>query len=154
MNKETHFLSPSIQDCFWGALDPDIRGFLDAFESKETWTYAYSELPSIFISLASALPKFAHKKPDASAAGIVQKLIPILSSMPLRQCIAAISWLDNHSDDASMGWGVYCYMSVSDIIKNRTNDPLYTEAKTVFDRIEIILKSSISCMLFTQILTR
>lgn len=152
-NKGTStFFSPQAQDVFWGGLDPDIRAFLDSFERDEDWTYEFEELPELFIQTALALPKVVELPPQGYAQEIIYQLIPLLSSMPLRQSVSAIAWLDNHIiNESALGWGVVCYMTAVDITRDKENDPIYLESKVVYERIQMMLRSSLSSLLFCNL---
>lgn len=93
-SKDKSILSPVSQKEFWSELRPDLSDFLDMNEEKESWTYKYNEVPDLFLSLSAALPKVASLPPTGEAKGIIEDLIPILSSLPMRESISAIMWMD------------------------------------------------------------
>ena len=151
-----NLLTPEYQDEFWGKISPDIRRFLDDFESKEDWTFSYEEVPESFQAISKALPKFSmHKINEESSIktrDIIQKMIVILSSMPLRQSISAISWLDRDmSDETEIGWAVAIYMQAAQVALFDKSDPDYRESKVLYDRVRIMLHSRHATMLFTQL---
>ena len=145
-------LSPEFQESFWSNLDPDLRGFLEAYESREDWTYEYNEIPKLFVDLSNALPRFAMLPPTKDHNNILRQLIPILTSMPLRQAICAIAWLDNQiTNDEDMGWGVVCFLEAARIFQEAPDDEIYSDAKVLYERVGIVLKTRLSTFLFTNI---
>lgn len=146
-------LSPEMQDAFWGALDPDIRAYLNAFESKERWTYRFEEMPELFVSVARALPSVIELPLTPQTHQLLRDLIPLFVAMPLRQALASIIWLDNRSArvPGSIGWGVICYREVVAITNSGEQDPIYTEARMLFERIRMLMQSRIATTLFCQL---
>lgn len=150
---DNEFFSPDIQDSFWAALDPDLRKCLDNFEQGESWTYKYDELPVLFTDLAKNLPKVVVLPVTSRNKKILHELIPLIASMPFRQCVSAISWLDNHNfDEKTLGWGVVLFMENSDIRTNgHESKELYLQAKVINERINTLLKFNVVTKLFTNI---
>lgn len=154
MSDESIIFSPEFQDAFWKNLDPDIRGFLDTYEQKEDWTYSFDELPDFFIELSRALPRFATIPPNEETKKILRELIPLLAAMPLRQAVSAIAWLDNHIvDEGDIGWGVIIYLEAAEIYNNHKEDEIHLFAKIIYERIRVMLTSTLSSMLFSNIQT-
>lgn len=151
-NFHAGLLEPSVQDEFWGAIDPDIRKFLDSFETAESWTYEFEELPELFVKVSSALPKVAELPPSDSSQKIIRELILLLASMPMRQSVSALAWLDNRiMDETDIGWGVICYMEAADIFRHNKSDDIYLQAKVIHERIQVMLASTLSSLLFCNI---
>jgi hypothetical protein len=155
-NASSMLLSPTFQDAYWSNIDPDIRAFLDDFESREEWTYSFDELPDMFIEISKALPKFTEYKINEENTEIIQpmlkELIVILSSMPMRQAVSAVAWLDqNIENETEIGWAVAIYMEAAQIALNNENDPNYAECKLFHDRINLMLHSRLSTLLFVQL---
>lgn len=153
-NKE--LLSPSAQDEYWRNINPDIRTFLDKYEEKEEWTYSYNEMPEIFNQISHMLPKFKdisiNEQNTDSIQPIIRKLIVLLASLPLRQAISAISWLDrNIKNETDIGWGVAIYIESAKITKYYIDDPDYRDCKLLYDRVNLMLNSNLSCLLFLKI---
>lgn len=151
-NHDMEFFSPTMQNLYWASLEPDIQIFLDEFEGREDWTYRYDEFPSLFVETARMLPRVIHIPLNREAMQIVHMLMPILSSMPLRQCISAVAWLDTNSESqAGKGWGMMCYMESSRIYFSMKDSPVYLHAKILYERIRIMLHTSLSSKLFINI---
>lgn len=151
-SKTELFFSPIVQDAFWGCLDPDVRNFLDSFEIKESWTYEYNELPDMFAQISKALPKVVELPPSKETKNLLHDLIPLLSSMPLRQCVSAIAWLDGHiQSEGEVGWGVVCYIEAANIYRAKSNDELFLQSKIVYERIQIMLRSTLASMIFCNL---
>lgn len=151
-SNEMVFFEPLMQHMFWSNLDPDIQRFLDEFEGREDWTYGYEEFPSMFIETAKMLPEVLTLPIDKNAKMIVHMLMPILSSMPLRQSISAIAWLDSNSEhQPGRGWGMICYMEAVSIFHNMPDSPVFLHAKILYERIRIMLHTSLSSKLFINI---
>ncbi|WP_137297112.1 hypothetical protein [Psychromonas sp. SP041] len=151
-----NLLTPKYQKEFWSNISPDIRRFLDDFESKEDWTYTYAEIPEAFQEISKALPKFARHKINMDntekTRDIIQKITVILAAMPLRESISAISWLDRDiSDETEIGWAVAIYMQAAQVALFDKSDPDYKECKILYDRVRIMLHSRHSSLLFTQL---
>src|SRR5690625_2861709 len=114
-NAAINLLKPDMQEAFWGALDPDMRDFLSALESRENWTWQYEEMPELFTAMASALPRVVNMPLDEKARQLIWDLIPLITAMPFRQAVAALVWLDNRGEpsEAGIGWGVVTYREAS-----------------------------------------
>lgn len=148
-SQEAAFFSPLVQDTFWSGLDPDIRSFLDAFEAGEDWTYEFEELPELFLKISDALPRVAELPPSKESQKVLRELILILASMPMRQCVSALAWLDsNIVEETDVGWGVICYMEAADIFRHKDNDEIFLQAKIIHERIQVMLRSTLSSLLF------
>ncbi|MFK4132068.1 hypothetical protein ACI2KR_07195 [Pseudomonas luteola] len=149
---EIQFFSPSMQNAFWSSLDPDIQDFLDEYEGREDWTHRFEELPSMFIETANMLPEILKLPLNREATQIIHMLMPILSSMPLRQCVTAVAWLDGNSEQqAGKGWGMMCYMEANRIYTSSPDSPVFLHAKILYERIRLILHSTLSSKLFINI---
>jgi hypothetical protein len=147
-----HYFDPETQALFWENLSPDIRVFLDALEQKETWTYQVNEFESLFLNMANALPKIIQLPLSEEHQTIVYQLIPILVSMPLRQCISAVAYLDKYgaTDANPVGWGVLCFIEAKNVDDNVT-DEFKLSCETFCARINTFIRSSISTELFENI---
>jgi len=156
IQKNQDLLEPSMQDAYWSSIDPDIRSFFDDFESREDWTYSYNEIPELFNKISKILPKFAKYKINSGITEemepLIRKLIIVLSAMPMRHAVSAVSWLDNNiEDETDIGWGVAIYMSASQIATTNPNDPIFAESKILHDRIDLMLQSKLSTLLFIKL---
>lgn len=156
--KNDTLLTPATQEAYWSSIDPDVRAFLDDFESREDWTYSYDEMPQVFVEISKALPKFAkfeiNSESSATVQPMIRQLIKILSAMPLRQAISAISWLDqNVKNETDIGWGVAIYMEAAQIALFNKEDPMYKECKLLYERIDVMLHSTLSSLLFLKLRT-
>lgn len=147
-------LAPSFQDKFWGSLDPDVRLFFERFERKEDWTYRYGEIPDMFKHISEALPMIGNQKSEVISTKIMHELIMLLSSLPFKECIYAIGWLDrNVKSEYDIGDGVRIYLEAERIFEDEPNSPLYLHAKIIKERVRVILKTSLSSELFCNINT-
>ncbi|MBP4081436.1 hypothetical protein [Aeromonas sp. MrichA-1] len=146
------FLTPEFQDKFWGSLDPDVRLFFDRFETKENWTYKYSEIPHLFQSMSEALPTITNSDNISSSKDVLHSLIVLLSSLPLRECIYAIGWLDkNIRGEYEIGWGVALYMEAESIYQEEPESDIHLHAKVIRDRVRVTIQSTLSSELFCNI---
>lgn len=141
--------SPEYQEAFWSQLDPDLRAFLDNWEEQESWTYDPQELPELYSKLQATLPKLAQLAPSPRQTDIIRDLIPLLTAMPLRMSVSALSWLDQRSQKDTHGWGVFCLMEASRIAED-PNDDLQAEAKAFASRIRVMLQTSLAAKLFSR----
>lgn len=147
-----HYFDKETQNVFWENMSPDIRAFLDSLETRETWTYQVEEFEDLFVEMASALPRIVQLPLSEEHQSIVEKLIPLLVSMPLRQCISAVAFLDKHgfTENNPIGWGVVCFLEAKHISQQKDNK-LWLICKTFCERIDTFIRSSISTELFVNI---
>lgn len=149
--------SPETQDEFWGSMNPDAREFLDRYEVEENWTYCFEELPELFIKLATALPRIVEIPPSTRSTGILHGLIAVLANMPFRQSMFALAWLDQDIDQAKQeedkGWGVMCFLEAADLCLQDPNSELALDAKTIYERVQTLLKTRLTVSLFTDSVT-
>lgn len=155
-NSNKTMLSTDYQDQYWGDIRPDIRPFLDDFESREVWTYKYEDIPTIFSDIAETIPRITlmsiSNETSAEVKKIVHQLILILASFPMRQAIFCISWLDKAiASDTDIGWGVTIYMEAAQVAKYKIDHPEYSKYKLMYDRINIVLNSQLSSVMFVQL---
>lgn len=156
MGAETpHLLySPSFQETFWAGLTPDLRALLDVYESQETWTYS-EDLPEAFFRLAEQLPLVASVPVTGAAQPVARSLIPLLANLPFRKAVSALSYLDTLAEaeraGSGMGWGVATFLEAASISKNAPQDPIYADAKNLFDRMQVVVRAKIVTSLFTNV---
>jgi hypothetical protein len=142
--------TPEAQDGFWGEMDPDTRAFLDEFEKRETFTYRFDELPALFVSMASALPDVADLPVDSKSQALLVRLIPLLSSMPFRQCVFSVHWLNTHAKDSPMGWGTLCYLEALNIANNIKDHPHHDLSRVIVERISVMTRANKAISLYGQ----
>lgn len=151
------FFSPQTQDAFWASFHPDIRALLSETESRETWTYSYDELPGLFTTLAGALPRVVEQPLDDASRSVVRTLIPLLASMPFRQCMAGLAWLDARADpEGDEGWGVVCYVEAANIEAGSApvlegDGAIAPYARIVVERVRMLIRCRIAAELFSNI---
>lgn len=150
-NKESKMLfSPEVQDVFWRQMEPDTRACMDMLEGKETWTYQYNEMPDLFTKTANALPDLAQMPIDKDCEEVLEKLIPLLAAMPLRQCVFAIHWLNDQAGDSPIGWGSLCYLEALNMQNNKPDHDFTDYAKVVVDRVSTVMTVRKALGLFGQ----
>lgn len=142
--------TPEAQKAFWEGMEPDARGFLDLFESNERWAYQYEEFPELFVKMAEALPKVADLPVDDSAQKTLIMMIPLLSSMPFRQCVFAIHWLNLKAGDSPVGWGALCYLEATNIKNSHPDHEYYPLAKALVYRMETVMRTRKIIGIFSQ----
>ncbi len=142
--------SPYAQDAFWGSMHPDARASFDVFEQKETFTYQFNELPELFSSLASALPELVVLPSDSKTQEILISIIPLIASMPFRQCVFAIHWLNDKSRESPIGWGTLCYLEALNILNNVPDHDHHDLARVVVERTSAVMKVRKAMGLFAQ----
>lgn len=142
-------LDNESQDEFWRDISPDIREAMEMFEAGEDWTYDYDEFPELFIATARLLPGVLEIPVNDEHKKLLTSLIPLLSSMPFRQSIAALSWIDNH-DDGGPGWGAACFAEATKIVNAgpSSDESLYAHAKIICERIKTLVKFNLVSALF------
>lgn len=147
------FLFPEGQEAFWKTISPDVRAFLDDFESREEWTYQPGELPKLYEAFEDLLPRLANHEVDGNNHDISVQLIPVLVSLPLRQCIAALAWIDrNYPAEGQAGWAAVTFLQAKKIARTNGSHPMYAEARALIERIEILLSTTLATRLFTQLI--
>lgn len=150
-NNEQEIFSPGFQDLFWKTFDPDLRGMMSGMESKETWTHTYDEFPFLFKELAELVLLCDEQKALSADDKIIRDFISVLSAMPVRQSLSALSWLDSKStSEDTIGWGAKIFLGCVDIYKNRESDPLKREAKALYMRVQAISSTKILVDLFVN----
>lgn len=151
-NKESfnHLFSPQAQDAFWGAMDPDTRACFDLFEQKETFTYQYGELPELFMNMANALPDVAVLPVDSRSQSLLISMIPLLASMPFRQCVFSVHWLNDQAKESPIGWGTLCYLEALNIVNNDEGNPNHDMARVIVERITAVMRVRKAMGLFAQ----
>jgi hypothetical protein len=142
--------NPEAQSAFWEEMQPDARACLDFFESKERWPYKYDEFPELFVQMAEVLPRVAGLPVDESSQEILVTLIPLLSSMPFRQCIFAIHWLNHQAGESPIGWGALCYLEAVNITNNSQDHQYFGMAKALVDRMATVMRTRKIIGLFSQ----
>lgn len=160
MNSESNssaLLSNESQDYFWKNISPDIRAFLDDFESRETWAYSYNEIPDVFIEISEMMPRINMVAISESEAkevrDFVHQIIMLLANLPLRQAMCCIAYLDRRiTVDNDIGWAVLIYMETASVTKKTIDHPNYSQYKLMYVRINLLLQSRVSTLLFTQLL--
>lgn len=131
--------APEVQDVFWRQMEPDARACLDMLERKETWTYQYSEMPELFTKTAEALPVIAQVPVEKKNQSVLEQLIPLLATMPLRQCVFAIHWLNEQAGESPIGWGSLCYLESLNIKNNKPEHEFSDYARVVVDRVSTVM---------------
>jgi hypothetical protein len=142
--------APEAQDAFWSAMQPDIRSLFDSLEKKERWSISYEDNQAFFTKMADALPRVATLPIDHQSQSILVSMIPLLSSMPLRQCIFAVHWLNNQNPDIPIGWGTLCYLEALNIVNNIKDHEHYNLAHAMVDRISAVMRVRKEMALFAQ----
>ncbi len=153
MNNLKNYFEDDSQNAFWKAMSPDVRVFLDELEKKENWTYTVNEFEEFFNAISSALPEIVQLPLEEEHQKIIQQLIPILFSMPLRQCMSAIAYLDRYGStkENPIGWGVVCFLEASTIVKYDKDNDIYGICKLLCQRVRVFIHSSLSTELFLNI---
>lgn len=142
--------TPEAQNAFWEEMQPDARACLDMFENKERWSYQYTEFPELFVKMAEALPRVAGLPVDEGSQSVLVKLIPLLASMPFRQCIFAIHWLNHQAGESPIGWGALCYLEAVNITNNIPDHEYFGMAKAMVERMATVMRTRKIIGLFSQ----
>ena len=149
-------LSPQFQDEYWDSMSPNINHFLSEYEECETWTYRYEEVPELFKQVSEIVPVMASSNindiGDADAVKLLEGMIVILATMPFRQAVTCIIWLDKGlKSSLDIGWAITLYIEALAIVNNRKDSPIYAEASLLQARISVMLKSRLAVRIFTQL---
>jgi len=146
--------TPSFQSLFWQSLDPNMSLFLDLWEERESWTWKYQDLPEFFIQLSELLPELAKVPVYQVHAESINSLIQLLSTMPLRYAISAVSWLDAQQNAETtlpgLSWGMLCYQEAARITTSEPESEIFAWAKVFLARISVMARTQIATELFSQ----
>lgn len=160
MNDPHHLFHEAVQRGFWRSVQPDAQLFLDAFERNEGWTFTPDEFPELYSACATALGMMEAGSPQANPSFVLRRMIIALSSMPFRQCISALAWLDRHgSNDGSWpGWAIEIYLEADRIhggsyVDADVSPELQGHAKVVVERINTFLTTQSATAIFSNIQT-
>lgn len=135
----------------FGLIAPDISEVIKDFEGKETWVYNYNELPRLFTDTAIFISSLVEKDKSVDVVDkIVQHLFPLLASMPFKDCIAAIVYLENNIENKEiLSWGAIIYLE-TEKRKSGENEQS-NNARIINERIKLVVKTKLAVELFTQI---
>lgn len=152
-NTRNSLFSPDKQNEFWGRVTPDVRGMLQFFELKENWTLKYDELPEFYESLEQVITTMQDHGKDRHDEALVDKLIVLFGSMPLRQCVAGFSWIDrNIEKNTDIQWVSNIYFRSSDIvIDGHSDDNVKKHAHVIKERVELIARMNLLNELFRNV---
>ena len=139
-----------VQNEFWGKIQPDTLAVINILESKELHTHSLQTSPRLFAKIAKALPDVATLPVSKENQDILVKLIPLLSSMPLKASIFSMNWLNEKTAGSPMGWGTLCYLEALNITSNDQNHESYDLAQVMVDRVTLIMRLKLSVELFSQ----
>lgn len=151
-SSHSSLFSPEKQGEFWGRVTPDVRGMLQFFELKESWTVSYSELPEFYQSIDKVVKSMQEAKENRPIEELVDKLIILFGSMPLRQCMAGLSWIDRDiKKDSDIKWASNMYFRSCDITNGTHEDDDVTKhAFVIKERIELVGRMNLLNSLFAQ----
>jgi len=147
-------LTPDFQDAFWASLSPDIRPFLREWETKESWTWQYEDLPEVFDQLGQALAKIADQNIEEASEAMMSSFIQVLSAVPMSFAISALSLLDarpyaNGTGDGE-SWAAASFSAASQIAENEHNHEAYLWARVFYERVRVMVRARLSVELFSQ----
>lgn len=144
--------SPESLDAHFAGLSPDVRLLLQQLERRESWTWRFEEFLELFQKTSSALPLVVESPVSEYSRQVLDILIPILAAMPIGQCLTGISYLDSRSRPAGQpGWGVALYHEAVGRQGEADNPDLAISAKTIVERVHVILRTPLAAQLFTHI---
>ncbi|WP_138437887.1 hypothetical protein [Marinobacter shengliensis] len=136
-------LSKSDISRFWEGFTPQIQEVLSGAEERESWIYTRDELPELFASIEESLPQVVTIPPSPEQTEVFEGLISLLSSVPFRECIAALAFLERDSIEKDLGSnqvgaGTACFMIACRICIARKGD--VSAARVVRDRVRYMVK--------------
>lgn len=128
---------------FWNEFSPQIQEVLAAAEDRETWVYQRHDLPELFDAIQTSLPDVVQIPPSPEQTSILNDLISCLASVPFRECIAALAYLERNSLKESLssdevGTGTAAFMVANRICLSRSGD--VASARIVRDRVQFLVK--------------
>ncbi len=146
-------LSDSEISRFWEGFTPQIQEVLVDAEDREIWTFTRTELPELFEGIEESLPDVVTVPPSVEQTVLFKNLISLLASVPFRDCIAALAYLEKSSlasemDKNQVGSGTACFMIANRICLNRDGNT--TAAKIVRDRVRYLVKLGFQLSMFAR----
>jgi hypothetical protein len=149
----TQKLSSSDISRFWNGFSPQIQEVLSGAEERETWIYTRDELPELFNNIESALPDVVTVPPSQEQTEIFQDLISLLASVPFRECMAALAYLERDSlmknlDENQVGLGTGCFIIANRMCLARQGD--VSAARVVRDRVRYMVKIGFQLSAFAK----
>lgn len=152
-NTQKSLFSPDKQNEFWGKVSPDVRGLLQFFELKENWTLKYEDLPEFYGSIEKVIQTMQDHGKNKHDEDLIDKLIVLFGSMPLRQCVAGFSWIDkNIEKNTDIQWVSNMYFRSADIsIDGHADKDVEKHAYVIKERVELIARINLINKLFTSI---
>lgn len=145
--------SPTKQGEFWGKITPDVRGMLQFFELRESWTIPYEELPEFYESLDKVISTIHTSGSDEQSEILIDRLIVLFGSMPLRQCMAGLSWIDRGIEkESDIRWAGNIYFRASDIVNEGHDDEdVVNHSFVIKERVELIVRMKLLNSLFSNL---
>lgn len=149
-SQKENLFSPEKQKEFWGKINPDVRGLLQFFELKENWTLKFEELPEFYESIEKVLKAMQDHGKDNFDETLIDKLIVLFGSMPLRQCMAGFSWIDKNIErNTDIQWASNIYFRSSDIcLDGHESKEVESHAHVIKERIELVVRMNLLNELF------
>lgn len=145
--------SPIKQGEFWGKVTPDLRGMLQFFELKENWTIPYNELPEFYESIDKIILAIQQDGDKEQDEVLLDRLIVLFGSMPLKQCMTGLSWIDKGiTKDSDIRWAGSIYFRASDVINDGHNDEyVRSHSHVIKERVELISRMNLLNSLFSKL---
>jgi hypothetical protein len=143
--------SPEMQESFWKNVDPDAIDLLSLFEERESWTLDYEELPDFYREMADIIPEIKQfTKSGSPSDNFIERLVQLLSSMSLKNNVAALVWLDSGLEsEITIGWSTIVYRHCESAMKNDTsNENAVKCAKIVTERIQLMVRLKLLVSVF------
>lgn len=152
-NTRKSLFSPDKQNEFWGRVSPDVRGMLQFFELKENWTLKYEDLPEFYESIEQVIKTMQEHGKDKHDEELIDKLIVLFGSMPLRQCVAGFSWIDrNIQKSTDIQWVSNIYFRSADItIDGHSDNEVEKHAHVIKERVELVVRMNLLNKIFVNV---
>lgn len=143
--------SEEMQSAFWSSADPEAIELLSLFESRENWTLKYDELPDFYHEMASMIPDIQElTKTGNPTPELLTRLVQILSSMSLKNNVAALVWLDSGLEsEITIGWSTIVYRHSEEIlISSSANENIVRCARVLVQRIQLMVRLKLLVSIF------
>lgn len=139
------------EELYWSTISPDIRLILINLESFEDWIYYNEQFPELFEETANLLATLSTLELEYEIVlSVMDDLIMILSAMPFRQSIYALSWIETHSNE-EFGWGLKIYHRAEQNLNiYNSGDVIYDSSHVIKERVAAIVKLNIAGQIFSN----
>ncbi len=140
---------------FWEAFDPNISEVLSWFEERENWTLQVKDAPECFKKMEGVVDSITVSNSQGYLPSYhiwMDGLIMSLASLPFRECIHILAFLDSqHIVIDSQELMVSLIKRVSFLVQQGEGYKGHEHACVLDTRISVVSGSSIAVKMFNSI---